>query len=72
VIMKRSTTAAVVVAAALVGAALAAAAPGRGAGRPAFAADGPPSRLIFGDQRLPITFSHAAHLGRAPDMECVD
>jgi Cytochrome c7 and related cytochrome c len=68
--MKRSTTAAVVVAAALVGAALAAAAPGPG--RPAFSADGPTSPLIFGAQRLPLTFSHAAHLRRAPGMACVD
>ena len=69
--MRRSTTAAVLACAALAAAALgAAAAPGPG--RPAYGDDGPPSPLIFGAQRIPLTFSHAAHLRRSPDLQCID
>jgi hypothetical protein len=67
----------VVVAAAVLGAAwsrageAAADSAGR-AGRARFADDGPPSPVIFPTQSIPITFSHAAHLGRAPALQCVD
>ncbi|MCE9579627.1 MAG: hypothetical protein K8W52_41285 [Deltaproteobacteria bacterium] len=67
--------AALVVIAAVVGAAWSrvSAAPESGtAGRAIFADDGPPSPVIFPTQRIPITFSHAAHLNRAPSLQCVD
>src|SRR5438046_1418861 len=41
-------------------------------GRPAYSDDGAPSTIIFPLQSLPLTFSHAKHLGRAPDLQCVD
>lgn len=41
-------------------------------GRALFAADGPVSSVIFPTQRLPITFSHAKHLDRAPHLQCTD
>ena len=41
-------------------------------GTPAFSQDGPPSSVIFPEQALPITFSHAKHLARAKDLQCVD
>ncbi|HTJ43352.1 MAG TPA: cytochrome c3 family protein [Kofleriaceae bacterium] len=39
---------------------------------PDYATDGPPSDVIFPKQVLPITFSHAKHLARAKDLQCVD
>lgn len=42
------------------------------AAAPDYATDGPPSDVIFPPQVLPLTFSHAKHLGRAPDLQCVD
>jgi Cytochrome c7 and related cytochrome c len=53
-------------------AALVGAGAGAASGRPAYSDDGPPSALIFPSQTLPLTFSHAKHLGRAPDLQCVD
>lgn len=65
--------AAVLVIAALLGAVwtrASTAAPDLGHAR--YADDGPPSPVIFPTQRLPITFSHATHLTRAPSLQCVD
>jgi hypothetical protein len=45
---------------------------GLGAAAPDYASDGPPSSVIFPEQSLPITFSHAKHLQRAKDLQCVD
>ncbi len=42
------------------------------AAAPAYSTDGPPSAVIFPEQSLPITFSHAKHLSRAKDLQCVD
>jgi hypothetical protein len=69
--MKRAAPALIL--SAMVAAAIgAAAAPASGPAVPLYSEDGPPSSLIFPDQSLPITFSHAKHLGRAPDLQCVD
>lgn len=64
--MQRILPFVIVTAAALAGAALA------DDGRPAYSDDGPPSALIFPEQQIPLTFSHAKHLGRSPDLSCTD
>ncbi len=69
--MKRTVHVSFVALVALAGA-IGAAAGDPAAPVPAYAEDGPPSSVIFPIQALPITFSHAKHLGRAPDLQCVD
>jgi predicted CXXCH cytochrome family protein len=42
------------------------------AAAPAYSEDGSPSTIIFPAQVVPLTFSHAKHLGRDPELQCVE
>jgi hypothetical protein len=43
---------------------------GAALGRPRYADDGPPSPVVYPEQRIPLVFTHAAHLERG--LGCVD